>query len=130
MSLVNGAKAIYEGFGESPPPQEVAQARSDVCTGRLNGTKCPHNHTGGWSITAKASEIIHAQRQRKLELKLAVDGEETLGVCKVCRCYLPLKVWYDSQTIFEHTTDSTLANFPDFCWIKKACQSLKPTTTP
>jgi hypothetical protein len=128
MSIVSGAKAIYEGFGDSPPPQEVAQARSDVCTGRLSGTPCKYNHTGGWSITTKAAQVIHSQRQRKLELKLSVDGEDALGVCKVCRCYLPLKIWYDIERIYEHTTDSTLASFPDFCWIKKACQSLKTTT--
>lgn len=128
MSLVSGAKAILEGFGEDPPPQEIAQARSDICTGRLSGVPCPHNHTGGWSITTKASQIIHAQRQRKLELALAVEGEASLGVCKVCRCYLPLKIWYHIATIHDHTPDSTLNEFPSFCWIKKGCQSL--TTTP
>jgi hypothetical protein len=133
MSLVSGAKAILEGFGDSPPPQEVAQARANVClSGGTdkdgNPTKCPNNHTGGWSITTKASQIIHAQRQRKLELKLAVDGETSLGICKVCKCYLPLKVWYGIETIYEHTPDSTLADFPSFCWIKKGCQSLKTTT--
>lgn len=122
MSLVNGVKAILEGFGESPPSQEVAQARSDICTGRLSGTKCPNNHQGGFSLTTKAAQVIHAQRQRKLELKLAADGESSLGVCKVCGCYLPLKVWYDSQTITNHTSDEQFAKFPSFCWIK----NLKP----
>ena len=127
MSLVNGAKAIIEGFGENPPPQEVAQARSDICTGRLSGVPCPNNHTGGFSLTATASQVIHAQRQRKLELNLAVEGEGSLGVCKVCKCYLPLKIWYHIATINDHTPDSTLANFPSFCWIKQGCQPLNHT---
>lgn len=118
MSLANGIEALLEGFGRQPPPQEVAQARSDVCTGRLSGVPCAYNHLGGFSLTAKASAIIHAQRQRKLELKLAVDGEAALGICKGCGCYLPLKVWYDSETILRHTTDETFSKFPPHCWIK------------
>lgn len=128
MSIINGAKAICEGFGESPPPQELAQARSDVCTGRFSGAPCPYNHKGGFSLTAQASAIIHAQRQRKLELKLTVEGESALGVCKVCRCYLPLKVWFSTQVIYDHTEDTTLSKLPDFCWLKKECQQL--TTKP
>lgn len=118
MSLANGISAVLEGFGVAPPPQEVAQARSDVCTGRLSGVPCPYNHTGGFSLTATASQIIHAQRQRKLELKLAVDGEESLGICKLCGCYLKLKVFFDADTIRNHTTDEAFAKFPSFCWIK------------
>jgi len=118
MSLVNGIEAILEGFGANPPSQDTAQDRSDVCTGRTSGVPCPNNHRGGFSLTAQASAIIHVQRQRKLDLKLNVDGEESLGICKVCGCYLPLKVWYDSETISSHTTDETFSRFPDFCWIK------------
>ncbi len=118
MSLVNGVEAILEGFGKNPPSQEVAQNRADICTGRINGVPCPYNHRGGFSLAASASAIIHAQRQRKLELKLSVDGEASLGVCKVCGCYLPLKIWFDSETIRNHTTDEAFAKFPSYCWIK------------
>ena len=131
MSIANGIEAICEGFGKAPPPQDVAQARADICTGRLSGVPCPHNHKGAFSITAKAAQIIHAQRQRKLELKLAVEGESSLGVCHVCGCALPLKIWFDTETLYNHTDDSTLARFPDFCWLKKECSQLKtPQTTP
>lgn len=124
MDIVNGAEAILHGFGQAPPPQEIAQARADVCTGRLSGKPCAYNHKGGFNLTAQASAIIHAQRQRKLELKLSVEGEKSLGICRVCGCYLPLKVWFDDQTIVDYTTDETFNRFPDFCWIKK----LKPQT--
>lgn len=127
MSIINGAHAILEGFGEAPPSQEVGQSRADSCIRGNNGNKCPFNHTGAFSITAKASQIIHAQRQRKLELKLTVDGEASLGVCKICSCFLPLKVWYDIKTIYDHTEDATLAKFPDWCWIKRECSQLKTT---
>lgn len=118
MSIINGIEAILEGFGRNPPAQEIAQNRADVCNGKISGIPCPYNHRGGFSLTAKAAQIIHAQRQRKLELKLVVEGEQSLGVCKVCGCYLPLKVWFDSETIRNHTTDETFAKFPDYCWIK------------
>ena len=127
MDIINGVEAILHGFGRNPPPQEVAQDRSDICTGRLSGVPCPNNHKGSFSLTAQASSIIHAQRQRKLELKLAVEGESSLGVCRTCGCYLPLKVWFDSQTILDYTTDFTIAKFPDFCWIKKECHKLTTT---
>lgn len=120
MGLIDGAKALLEGFGETPPPQEVAQARSDVCTGGLNGNKCAANYLGGWAISDKIAQALHAQRQRKLELKLTVEREERLGTCEICRCWLPLKVWYDEGTILGHTTDSTLATMKETnpkCWI-------------
>lgn len=119
MSLASGIDAILEGFGRNPPSQEVAQNRADICDGRLSGVPCPYHHKGSFSLTAQASAIIHTQRQRKLELKLAVDGEDALGVCKVCKCYLPLKIWYDSETITRHTTDETFSKFPPHCWIKR-----------
>lgn len=125
MSIINGAEAILHGFGKQPPPQESAQARADICSGRLSGTPCPNNHKGSFSLTAQASAIIHAQRQRKLELKLAVEGEESIGVCRICGCYLPLKVWFDTATIYEYTTDYTLEKFPSFCWIKQECNNHK-----
>lgn len=131
MSIINGAEAILDGFGKSPPSQELAQERADSCLKgappdqNTGSKKCPYNHLGGFSITAKASELIHAQREKKLALKLRVEDEEGLGVCKVCKCFLPLKVFYDIETIYGHTEDSVLASFPDWCWIKRECQKLQ-----
>lgn len=120
MGLINGIEAILDGFGEKPPSKEVAQARADICTGRLSGTPCPANYLGGWAISDKIAQVIRAQREKKLELNLRVDEEERLGQCTACRCPLFLKVFYDDETIYNHTTD------PDFdkmraanskCWM-------------
>lgn len=130
MSIINGSQALMEGFGEDPPPQDVAQNRADICTGRVSSVPCAYNHQGTFSLTSKIAAFIHAQRQRKLELKLSVDGEGSLGICKVCKCYLPLKVWYSSRVIYEYTEDSTIAKFPDFCWIKRELEQLNQKPQP
>jgi hypothetical protein len=118
--LANGAKALLDGFGVNPPSQAVAQARSDICTGRLSGVACPANFLGGWAVTTAIAQAIHAQRQKKLELKLVVEGEERLGTCEACRCWLPLKVWFDESTILNHTTDTILDKMRTAnqqCWV-------------
>ncbi len=125
VEAFNGASALLEGFGKEPPSQEVAQARSDVCTGRLTGHPCKANYLGGWAISSEIARVIHAQRQKKLQLHLEVQGESTLGTCKVCRCPLALKVWYDAETIRSHTTDDKFDQLKETnpqCWIA----ALKP----
>lgn len=115
-----GAKAIVDGFGKSPPPRELAQKRSDICTKGFEGGKpCPYNYLGAWSITSRIAEMIHKQREIKLQLKLQVDGEEKLGVCEVCGCPMMLKVWYDAETIWNHTSDAAYSKYPSWCWLQK-----------
>lgn len=121
--LTNGAEALLEGFGKTPPSKEVAQARADVClhSGK-DGTHCPHNHVGGWTVTTAIGAVIQAQREKKHQLKLAVDGEEGLGVCKICRCPMFLKIFYDWDTIYSHTTDDKFREFREkwpSCWMVK-----------
>ena len=118
---LNGVDAIIEGFGKQPPSQEHAQARADVCK------TCPKNYTGGWLISDKAARIIHAQRQKKLEMKLKVEGEEKIGNCLVCECNLPLKVFFDIHTIFHHTSDAMMSRLQSAnpnCWIVTECLQL------
>lgn len=130
MGLINGAHALMDGFGEAPPAQEVAQARADVCrfSGRDNEGKpcgCPHNHLGGWNFTAKMAAAIHVQRERKLQLRLRVEGEEQLGMCKLCGCFLPLKVFWSEEGIYSHTSDQDFAKFAAAwpqCWMNEIKQ--------
>ena len=120
---INGAKALLEGFGENPPSKEIAQSRADVCLrSGPDGSRCPHNHVGGFSVTTAIGSVIQAQREKKHQLKLRVDGEEGLGICKICRCPMFLKVFYDWDTIYSHTTDETFQQFKDkwpVCWMLK-----------
>ena len=120
---LHGAEALLAGFGKTPPSKEVAQARADVClhSGK-DGKPCDFNHLGGWSITTEASRILQAQREKKHQLNLRVDGEEGLGVCRICKCFLPLKVFYDWESIYSHTTDEMFNQFKNqwpSCWMVK-----------
>jgi hypothetical protein len=120
MGLLDGAKAILDGFGEAPPSHGVAQARADICSGRLSGRPCPANHRGGWIVTDKIAQVIRAQRERKLELNLRVEGEELLGQCTACRCPLFLKVFYDEETIYSYTPDTVFDKMKEAneaCWM-------------
>ncbi len=120
---VNGAKAILESFGDDAPPKEVAQARADVCLhSGPEGKPCPHLHSGAWSATAEIGRVIQAQREKKLELNLRVEGEEGLGICRICKCPMFLKVFFSWPTIYGHTTDETFAQFREkwpSCWMVK-----------
>lgn len=117
--IINGAEAILDGFGRTPPSQSVAQARADVCTGHATGFPCPANYRGGWAVSTEIARVLHAQRQKKLELKLEVERENQLGTCEKCKCFLPLKIWYDDDTIYNHTADTTFQAMKQInpaCW--------------
>lgn len=129
MSIINGIATLADGFSKPPPPQEVCQSRANVCL--FSGppdehigtpTKCPFNHRGAISVTTAIAAAIHAARQRKLELNLRVEGEEGLGVCKLCGCDLKTKVFWDAESIYSHTTDSTFERFRSEwpkCWMNQ-----------
>lgn len=78
--------------------------------------------SGGWTVTTAVGAVIQAQREKKHQLKLRVDGEESLGICTICRCPLFLKVFYDWDTVYGHTTDDKFREFREkwpACWMVK-----------
>lgn len=116
--IAGGARILADWIGEGlvPVKPEVAQARADICI------ECPKNTTGNFvvsKITKSIAEAIHEQMRVKHDLGLAVNGEEKLNVCNVCLCVNRLKVWAPLPTILEHTSDEVMAEFPEWCWIKK-----------
>lgn len=129
---LNGAEALLDGFGRTPADQETAQKRANVCLhGGKDGSPCPHNSLGAWTITTALARVIQAQREKKHELKLRVDGEEGLGVCKLCRCPLFIKVFYDWDTIYGHTSDEQFAVFREkwpACWMLQELNQHQKTT--
>lgn len=122
VSQVATAGAILSdwlGDGAEPVSQELAQIRSDICTGRLNGNPCPKNQASGWRWSMEVAKIIQSQMARKSEFGLKVEGEDQLGTCKACGCFLKLKNWVPFQHIYAHTSDDQMSKFPAHCWIVK-----------
>lgn len=120
-STVSGAAVLADWLGDGlqPVPEEQAQVRSDICTGRLNGTACPKNQQSGWRWTMAVAQNIHAQMAKKTEAGIKVEGEDQLGTCQACGCHLKLKVHVPFRHIHAHTSDEQMSKFPDFCWIQK-----------
>lgn len=111
--------ADWLGDGLQPVPEEQAQVRSDICTGRLNGSACPKNQQSGWRVTMAVAQNIHAQMAKKSEAGIKVEGEDQLGTCQACGCHLKLKVHVPFRHIHAHTSDEQMSKFPDFCWIQR-----------
>jgi hypothetical protein len=107
------------GEGANPVAQTMAQARSDVCTGRLTGNPCPKNELSGWSFSMPIANRIHEWLERKNKMNLRVQGEDQLGTCAGCTCNLPLKVWVPFHNIHKHTPDATFQKLDPRCWMLK-----------
>lgn len=106
------------GDGANPVAQNLAQARSDICTGRLTGNKCPKNETG-WSFPMAVVQRFHEWIEQKKKLNLKVEGEDNLHTCSGCTCNLPLKVWIPFHHINKHTSDATFQKLDPRCWMLK-----------
>lgn len=125
--LVSGAAILVDwlGKGAKPIPQTAAQARADICTGRLNGNPCPNNNAG-WKPVESIASIIRSWSSKKNELGLSVEGEEKLHSCDVCLCDLKLKVHVPMATIAEQTPDAMFEKFasvaPENCWMRNRQQ--------
>ncbi len=106
------------GSGGKPVAKELAEARASVCV------TCPKNQEGGLSrfFTVPASEMIRKQLAIKNDMKLETSHDAKLGVCGVCYCPLKLKVHTPIEYIKAHSKPEWVAEFPDFCWIKKELQ--------
>ena len=123
--LATGATILVDMFGGSKAPvaADLAQDRSDICTGRLSGNACPYNRPDADFnfITDPVSGFIKAQFEKLYEMKLEVQGQDNLQTCAICLCPLKLKVWTPIETILDRTPKAMLAKFkseaPAQCWI-------------
>ena len=122
--VASGARILTDwlGDGAQPVAQELAQTRSDICTGRINGNPCPKNRQSGWSFTMAVAKAIHSQMAKKDEAGLKVEGESELGTCEACGCFLKLKAWVPFHHIYAHTSDDQMNKFPPWCWVVKEKQ--------
>ena len=94
--------------------KDEADLRANICR------SCPLNVAKKWWEKMTKDPIAEGMRMT-LELKhgmnLSLPNEEELGVCRVCGCCIPLKVW----TPIEHIQNQVgnLHDAPDYCWMRK-----------
>lgn len=94
------------GSGGQFVPQEIADVRADICR------DCPHNIT------------LHGCFGCRGLLKLVVQNmagkrarhDDELKSCKICKCYLPAKVWLPADVMSSR--DIPDSAWPSFCWLK------------
>lgn len=124
MISISHAKQFYAlwsswlGEGGQPVPQEVAQERADVCTGRCSGVKCPMNVEKGLTqlLSEGVASVVHRQLEIKHKMRLHVENEKDLNICAACDCVLSLKIYTPIKHILDNTDTNGL--HPN-CWILK-----------
>lgn len=114
--LATGAGVLLDWLGSGGVPVEssLAEKRASTCSA------CPENGDGNLSkiFTVPISNMIRRQLESRKELKLATSKDDKLGICKVCLCPLPLKVWVPIDSVKEHVSEEIRAQLPAFCWMK------------
>lgn len=105
----NGARVLFEwlGDGQEVVSQELAQERAKICI------QCPKNVRGG-VVTKAIAWAIKEQTDLKNDLQLKVDGEKSLHSCRVCTCWLRLKIWLPIEKLRKEQSENEL--YPTFCW--------------
>lgn len=97
-------------------PQDQAQKRADICTGRISGIVCPNNIKGGL-MPKLVSDAIKRQMELRLKLDLKVEGEDKLLSCSGCECPLKTKVFIPLEDL--GVDESELSNFAPQCWMRE-----------
>lgn len=115
--IVHGAKTIIDwiGAGAQPVSKALAQARADVCSGRLSGKSCVYN-CEGYKPVESIARIIHDEIEKKAGLGLVVEGEANLHTCTCCWCWIRLKIWTPKDVILRNANPEN--EYPDWCWMK------------
>lgn len=119
-----GVLADWLGAGLKPVAKDLAESRAAICA------TCPKNEKATLleSIFAvPAMEIIRKQIGIRNDMKLETAHDRELGLCGVCHCVTRLKVFCPTEHIKLNTGAGLLNEFPDFCWVKKEIENIKPT---
>lgn len=115
--IPHGISLISEwlGDGGQVSDPEEAQARADVCTGRLSGKPCEQNDLS-FSLTKPVALAVKRYLEVKNKIGLRVAGERRLGVCRICTCNLRLLVHEPIDQVRAEMTDEERERLPSFCW--------------
>lgn len=115
--LADGARIISEWLGDGGEPVHELQSEDRALVCEL----CPMNNgiSGFDKVTGAVAEAIKEQMIAKNQGGFTVHNEDRLGMCGVCRCYLPLKVHVPIGHIENNTPQNVRNLFPGNCWIPK-----------
>lgn len=127
----SGASAIIQMFGEKgrPVSQALAEKRAFICQFCEENSACQASEIKpSWWDTVKSAiaDTIKRWLEIKHQLGLKVSNEETLDMCKVCGCALPLVVWSPISVLKKHMKPGELEKYPRSCWKKTAIEALEP----
>jgi hypothetical protein len=106
-----GVKTVSEG---------LANARAGICRSCYYNVSVP----GCRSCTGLLNLALQVAKGKRLL------SNRNLRNCAVCKCHLPVKVWFPIEAIAAGTSAETLAKYPDFCWIKKEIEDGMGTGKP
>lgn len=124
---LQGVKVLKAWLGDGGEPVHPAQAntRGFACVG------CPENKEVQWSdfIKSGIAEIILDAERLRHDSNFQTINDEELGQCRICLCYLKLKVWCPLDYIEKETTEEDLRAFPARCWIRKEIEEHERTQT-
>ena len=98
-----------------------ANGRAFICA------TCPHNVPVGRCapcVAGKLKAVI-----ARIVGNSATDLDASLNACDLCGCSLKAKVWFPLDLLRKHMTAEHLAQFPDFCWLRKEAEC-NPITIP
>lgn len=115
-----GMATLQSWLGEDghPVPIELANERASVCVDMC----CLENRAPNWWQTFSTdpiARVIRWQLEIKNSVRMRVDLEDSIHMCRACGCCLKLKVHVPICHIEQHINKEQLEQFPDYCWIKK-----------
>lgn len=107
------------GEGGEPVMHRKAEERALVCIG------CAENRDKFWWESAKSAlaTAIKWHLSVKNRMNLNIPHEKELGVCAVCKCTLPLKIWAPIGVVASHLKEKDKKKFPAICWIKNEMEA-------
>lgn len=117
-----GVKLVAEWLGDGLRPVEnaLAEKRAGVCV------TCPENGDPDWlqKVDAALAAEIKTMVEMRNDLKLSTIHDQNLHTCKVCDCYLRLKVHTPIDHIKNNMPKDVLAKLSQVrtstkavCWV-------------
>jgi hypothetical protein len=116
-SVAAGGSVLVEWLrdGAEAVPKELATKRAAVCA------ECPKNGKGDFTrwFTVPVSEAIHAEIERKNQMRLSTPFDDRIEVCEACLCPLKLKVHMPINRIRDNLPAESHRDLDPSCWIPR-----------